>query len=186
MERKFLVVQYRQQNKKISVEHISVNNIREIVKDKFDLNSPVIKYFDKDVDDWVDLETDSEEFISDLKIVKIKVENEIEERHQSQETDPDLPRIESIEMRKDRTTEPAYRSISPIRDQGEIHVHVDRPTTPSNRPETSSRSTTPSSRPTTPSSRPTTPSSRPTTPSSRPTTPCSKPETPVSLLNQGR
>ncbi|XP_061192221.1 sterile alpha motif domain-containing protein 3-like isoform X2 [Saccostrea echinata] len=73
MERKFLVISCKNQNKKIGVENFDVNDIRKIVKDRFFIENPHITYFDNDVDDWVDLDPESNEYLRDLKVLKVKV-----------------------------------------------------------------------------------------------------------------
>lgn len=73
MERKYLLALYGNQNKKIAMEDLSVKSIRAALKQKysiFNLQKANVKYYDNDVDDWVDLESDSE--IPDAKLLKSK------------------------------------------------------------------------------------------------------------------
>lgn len=55
------------------MEDLSVKSIRAALKQKysiFNLHKANVKYYDNDVDDWVDLESDSE--IPDAKLLKSK------------------------------------------------------------------------------------------------------------------
>lgn len=78
MERKYLLALYGNQKKKkkIAMEDLSVKSIRAALKQKYsisNLHKANIKYYDNDVDDvddWVDLESDSE--IPDAKLLKSK------------------------------------------------------------------------------------------------------------------
>lgn len=45
----------------------------ELNKGKFEVKSPDLKYLDADVDDWVDFEEDSYEYVGHLKVLKLKV-----------------------------------------------------------------------------------------------------------------
>ena len=41
---------------------MTVPNIISIVKERFGVNEPALQYFDHDVDDWADLEHESEDW----------------------------------------------------------------------------------------------------------------------------
>lgn len=73
MDKKFLVVSFESQTKKIAVQEMSYDTVLNVVKDRFGITNHNIKYFDTDVDEWVDLERDSEEFLKDCKVLKVKV-----------------------------------------------------------------------------------------------------------------
>lgn len=126
MERKFLTVKFGSQNKKIAVQEINFSNVVELVKDRFAVKSPDIKYFDEDVGDWVDLEKDSEEYITDLRILKLTV---VETDKGAAAEEPAAPNIEPSDL--PTLNSPSTSTLS-------------RPSTPS------SRASTPTSRPRTP------------------------------------
>jgi hypothetical protein len=152
MDKKFLVVKFGKQNKKIEVHQINVKAVTQVIKDRFDVDSPDIKYYDVDVDDWVDLEEGADVFIMDLRVLKLRVESS------------------SDEDRLDTPETPVKVPGTPVKVPG---TPVSRPETPISRPQT------PNSRPQTPVSRPQTPVSRPQTPVSRPHTPVTRPLSPM-------
>lgn len=157
VQKKFITVAYKNKNKKIAVQEISCASIYEIVKERFNVTEPDVKYYDNDVDDWVDLEIDSDECISNLKVLKVKVQDTTESCQANVKsfgspaeiTSPDSANTDATLIR---------RSRSP----------VSRPDTPVGRPES-------------PVSRPETPKSRPESPVSRAETPKSRPETPATM-----
>lgn len=152
MDKKFLVVSFESQTKKIAVQEMSYDTVLNVVKDRFGITNHNIKYFDTDVDEWVDLERDSEEFLKDCKVLKVKVLQSFTEKEN------ELHGVEYGDL-------PAVPSSSKGRS--------------TQRPSSHTRSVSPS-RPNTPKSRPVTPVSMSTSPESRPATPVSRPITPTS------
>lgn len=144
-----MVVSFGTQNRKVVVnEALSLGSVKEIVRNKFEFaEADLLQYYDDDVSDWIDLDESTLEYISEQKVVKIKLI-----KKSSSDVSNDGQSGQATPSGKSPTT--AAEGIS-------------RPLTPSSRP------STPSSRPSTPLSRPCTPSStsRPSTPSSRPPTP---------------
>ncbi|OPL33421.1 hypothetical protein AM593_01980, partial [Mytilus galloprovincialis] len=166
MENKFIVVNYGTQNKKIAVHDMSHDTLLKLIKERFQVQSPDIKYYDQDVDDWVDFDRDADECIATLKVLKLRVKETqlLNEDENCQDSDmPPSPTQPSTPCR------PGTPSIN-----SRPQTPVSRPQTPVSRPQTPvSRSQTPISRPDTPVDRPQTPSSRAET-SSRPDT-CQSP-----------
>ncbi|XP_071173906.1 sterile alpha motif domain-containing protein 3-like isoform X2 [Mytilus edulis] len=149
MENKFIVVNYGTQNKKIAVHDMSHDTLLKLIKERFQVQSPDIKYYDQDVDDWVDFDRDADECIATLKVLKLRVK-------------------ETQLLNEDENCQDSDMPPSPTQPSTPC-----RPGTPS----INSRPQTPVSRPQTPVSRPQTPVSRSQTPVDRPQTPSSRAET---------
>lgn len=76
MDRKFLFGEIVNKSKKISLDNaeVTIPKIREILRTKFEFEETIpadTKYYDNDVEEWVDLESDSEECIQNLKVIKV-------------------------------------------------------------------------------------------------------------------
>lgn len=134
------------------------------------ITNPFCQYFDNDVDDWVDFELESEEFIKDYTIIKLKVdENPKMDTTEVGDVEP-LPPLPVLYAPKqpfltsgqEKSMLSTNRPLSPVSAPGSP---VGRQSTTSSRPSTPARESSP------PRSRPTTPASRPTTPTSRAVTP---------------
>lgn len=145
-DRKFLFWICGTKGKKIPLQptDVTVPKIREILKTKFEIRDTgaEIKYFDNDVEDWVDFESDSEESIENLKVIKVKIS--VKHLVSSEATltendhvtpDPELPSITHVNV--------------PSNKRSTIISSPTRPLTPAS----GSRSTSPASRPVTPSSK---------------------------------
>lgn len=155
---------YGKQNKKVSIQDISFQNILETVKERFNINNPFCQYFDNDVDDWVDFELESEEYIQDYKVIKLKVEEN--------STEVDVEPLPHYAPKQRFLTSGQEKSM----------LSTNRPLSPVSAPGSPvGRQSTTSSRPSTPASELSPPTSRPTTPASRvrPTTPASRAVSPV-------
>jgi len=144
------------QNKKVSIQELSFQNILETVKERLNITNPFCQYFDNDVDDWVDFELESEEFIKDYKIIKLKVdENPKMDTTEVGDVEP-LPPLPVLYAPKQRfLTSGQEKSM----------LSTNRPLSPVGRQSTTS------SRPSTPASESSPPTSRLTTPASRAVTP---------------
>lgn len=64
-------------SKKVLLDHAeeTVPKIREILRTKFEVEENIradIKYYENDFEEWVDLGSDSEECIQNLKVIKVK------------------------------------------------------------------------------------------------------------------
>lgn len=78
MERKFLFGVFGNKSKKISLDNaeVTIPKIWEILRTKFQFEETIpadIKYYDNDVEEWVDLESDSEECFQNLKVIIVKI-----------------------------------------------------------------------------------------------------------------
>lgn len=152
MDKTFLVVSFESQTKKIAVQEMSYDTVLNVVKDRFGITNHNIKYFDTDVDEWVDLERDSEEFLKDCKVLKVKV-------------------LQSFTEKENELHGAEYGDLSAVPSSSKGRS--------TQRPSSHTRSASPS-RPNTPKSRPVTPVSMSTSPESRHATPVSRPITPTS------
>ena len=151
MDRTFLFGICGTKSKKIPLQptYVTVPKIREILKTKFEIRGTgtEIKYFDNDVEDWVDFESDSEESIENLKVIKVKisVKHLVSSEATLTENDhvtpaPELPSITQVNV--------------PSNKRSTIISSPTRPLTPASGSTTArSRSTSPASRPVTPSSK---------------------------------
>ena len=59
--------------KKIAVHDTSHDTLLKLIKERFQVQSPDIKYYDQDVDDCVDFDRDANECIATLKVLKLRV-----------------------------------------------------------------------------------------------------------------
>lgn len=78
MDRKFLFGVFGNKSKKISLDNagVTIPKIREILRTKFEFEVTIpadIKYYNNDFEEWVDLESDSEECIQNLKVIKVNI-----------------------------------------------------------------------------------------------------------------
>lgn len=73
MDKKFLVVSFGSQTKKIAVDEMAYDGIVNVIKERLGVTSPIMKYFDTDVNEYIDLELDSCDFVKDYKVLKVKV-----------------------------------------------------------------------------------------------------------------
>lgn len=78
MDRKFLFGVFGKKSKKISLDNagVTIPKIREILRTKFEFEVTIpadIKYYNNDFEEWVDLESDSEECIQNLKVIKVNI-----------------------------------------------------------------------------------------------------------------
>lgn len=123
---------------------VTILKIREILRTKFEETIPSdIKYYDNDVEEWVDLESDSEECIQNLKVIKVtifeksKENNDVTSNKIIYET-PGLLTLLRVQIQKNMSPERQFASVIPA--------------TPSRPVSSPSRSTSPPSKSTTPAS----------------------------------
>lgn len=78
MNRTFRFGVFGNKSKKISLDNaeVTIPKIREIMRTTFEFEETIpadIIYHGNDVEEWVDLESDSEECIQNLKVIKVKM-----------------------------------------------------------------------------------------------------------------
>ncbi|CAC5420819.1 unnamed protein product [Mytilus coruscus] len=59
---------------------MAYDGIVDVIKERLGVTSPIMKYFDTDVDEYIDLELDSCDFVKDYKVLKVKVSQGFSER----------------------------------------------------------------------------------------------------------
>ena len=130
MEKKFIVVNYENQNKKIAVHEMTNENITNLINDRFKIQSPDIKYYDKDVDDWVDFGLEADAFIGDLSVLKLRVNK------------PDNEKTDALDRLPSPLQPNSPVSVRPQTPAGKAQTRIDIPGTLSSfsRPETPNNS----------------------------------------------
>ncbi|CAC5403618.1 unnamed protein product [Mytilus coruscus] len=128
MDNKFLVVSFESQTKKIAVEEMAYDGIVDVIKERLGVTSPIMKYFDNDVNEYIDLEFDSSDFVKDYKVLKVKVSQRFSER---EDTLNAAKNHDSQEAASSSQTRTIPGSLSPTRSGS-----PSRPSTPQSRPHT--------------------------------------------------
>lgn len=134
MDRKFLFGVFGNKSKKISLDNagVTIPKIREILRTKFEFEVTIpadIKYYNNDFEEWVDLESDSEECIQNLKVIKVniffkksKVNNDVTSNKIINEM-PGLPTLLCVQRQKNMSPERPFASVTPATQQDK-HPHL--------------------------------------------------------------
>jgi hypothetical protein len=88
-----------------------VKAVIQLIKERIGVDSSDIKYYDVDVDDWVDLKERAGKIITGLRVLKLRVESSNDEdRLETPEAPVEIPEM-SVTRPKTPISRPSYKTI---------------------------------------------------------------------------